>query len=406
MRLTITCAALVFSAAMSAQTTNYLTSPPGYLSVEGAELTPSLGLNAKQSRFFGGYADNEALIYDDFLRGGGLKILTQIDYRLDVRQYDANGNNCQGRSFSSVQLYLGLGDLNGPKSKTMTANFSATPTMVFSSSMSWPTITANPSGSVNTPNQWGGASFPFASNFVFPGTTTLLSMYRFRGGQLANGDTTWTGNNQRSYLFDAEYNDIGAVGYYYISSSANACVDSFHGGANFSYGYAYANTYASDPGIATGERAGTVYIDTSTERTAPFQPVIQAYSIRPAAAAIPLTFTSCTNNAGNPITPELLVDLSAGFLVPTKASFNGRAGRDFQFPWNPAFAGARLYIQGAYDDTVTGQMSTTRRGMTQIVPQPPGKMYCMYNTQVSEAGQAVNRTAAITFLPMPRYCYQ
>jgi hypothetical protein len=87
------------------------------------------------------------------------------------------------------------------------------------------------------------------------------------------------------------------------------------------------------------------------------------------------------------------------------ANFAGACDRDFVVPYSPAFVGVQLAVQGAWDDSVSGQMALTRRGTTQIAEQPEGKMMCLY-TDGAVTGAATAQTAWMDRIPVVRYTYR
>jgi hypothetical protein len=374
MRLTTTASILCLTFAIHAQS-KVISSPPQFLTIEAGTGGAPLA-----SSFFGGYADYETQIFDGYHRGGGVKLISQIEHRIDYRNYKTA---IAARTWATVALHMSDGTWDGPMYPVFSANTQSTPTMVFSGSANWPALSGFPNG-MTKPNPWGAqVKFPFATVWATTGAKDILQHFKFSGGTLAN-NAAWTGRN--NYLLDADRYTAAGRGYYYVYGGPWNCIDSYQ--SAFGYAYTYAVAYAKNAFNATYNDKLT--IDTRSYRTGPSALVLQAYALKSANLTLP--GIACQ---------KLSVDVTQSIIFTAVANFGGYSARRFTAPWNPLFKGMRLYMQAAWSDSVTKETKLSRPAFTIILDQPTGKFRALYKIGTT----AIKLSTSPAVLPVVRYTY-
>lgn len=159
-----------------------MSSPPGLVDKEGDYFASSVGA----------YANGRIQTLDGEMMGAA-RSLKGVAYRPDNRNHTTNYG--MGRSWSNVSIYAAEAD-GSKASRTFTANQLAAPTLVFSASASWPTLTGKPA---KYPADWAMA-FPFSTPYSYSGNNHLSLDFQFAGGTLQNG-ANW-GTGWRYYYLD------------------------------------------------------------------------------------------------------------------------------------------------------------------------------------------------------------
>lgn len=345
-RLLTSLSVVVLSAAsLSAQ----LTSPPGYLSTEGAgwQGVTTYGY----AYYMGGYADGRFQFMDGDIKQNGTTVLTSIGFRRDDRTYSSTLG--VGRSWTNVHLQLSEGDIS-QMTRTWTANSTRTPTTVFTGSMSWPTITGASAGS---PNPWDPAlRTTFSAPYIYTASGDLLCDWDFSGGTLSNG-TTW-GTNLRTYYLDGNYVLTSTTyGRNVYRTNNNNCVDSAittttsYASASVQVGL-YGPLYTSNPAYTN-----TAQLQVFGYRTAPGALVLQAIGLSGSSTGVNIG-AKCNN---------LMIDMTKPtVIIADTTNNNSSASRTWQYirlgtlsALAPLGTSTPIWSQGAWTDSVTNQFALT-----------------------------------------------
>ena len=177
------------------------------------------------------------------------------------------------------------------------------------------------------------------------------------------------------------------MGYQYVYSSGTpGCQDS--NATSKGIAYLYARTFAKE--VFNTANNNKLKLDTRIFNGGPNTSVIYAYGF-----ARKSTFIGCTcQNLG--VAPLGMV------MVPGKTGGTGYGVNRYAIPYAKNMAGARLYMQVAWNDTKTGQLMLTRQSLTGLQAQPVGKMRCL-----SQAGTEKPRLdMAMQRIPLTRYVFK
>lgn len=317
------------AAALSAQ--NPLSSPDGYLSNEGGQYGWLLGEHSEARMMF----------FDGEMRGR-VAVIKETAYRHD--DYRHTARSCMGRSWSSVSLKISPCDYSKLDANTFDNNPSSTPSLVFSASVTWPTVAGYPKTS---PASWD-IRFPFGQSYIHTGATDICLDYDFNGGQLANnGKFTW--DWYQTYRLDSYNGGDEVQGTF--RHLGTGCFDSSqttYAAYCWIYTYLYSQNYTTNPAWANHYR-----IRTSSRNTAAGKPVIHCISGFGNTAGQTWPGVGCE---------KLYVDTTQPFFFAAMAANSGSSATFYDWgtvPYNAAFEGVPLFVQGAWDDSVTGEFKLT-----------------------------------------------
>ncbi len=366
-------AALTLCSGLLAQ--DYLTSPPGFLSTEG---------RSSRSSPLGPYQDSRIMLFDGELRGRSLSLK-----ELGFRHESGYVHISHGRSWTNVTLSISNCDMS-QLSKTFSANPTTSPATVFSSSITWPTVTGIPPIS---PAPWS-MRFPFSTPWIYSGSQDICLDFGFVGGSMSNG---------KDWGYDSYYLDSHSVRSTYGEQTYHGkwgyfggCVDSvfvFPIGASFS--------------ISATSQAGSNYesahhlIRSWSGNTAPYRPVVHAMGLVGRAAGFALPGVTCNKLYLDPTQPFLLTmgtgdrEGHSGSLHPTGTP----GGYLTPAPWT---AGLKLWGQAAWNDSRTGAVKLTNGIETEIPPIPRRArhdyLYSSYSSTATEGSglRADSNSNAIT----------
>ncbi len=393
------------------------TCPPGFASKEGSHFSDMLGK----------YADARQQFADGGCRGTPISI-KQIDYRLNQEYY--SGNEGPGRTWTNVTLNLALTDVS-KMSQTFSANALSTPTTVFSSPVTWKTVTnQNPFPTTPQLAKWGDvASFVFTTPYFYIANRDLLFDYTFRGGKMTNA-ASWSGATSGRYKFDSvagsdlNYSRNQGLGWGNFPpgkglnprppGSPAGCSDS--GQSAFAWAAIEADVYSNNPPNPTNvhrdylgrgnktyaQLKGMFDIELSSLLTAKSGNVIHALGVAGTLTGVNigakcnLLFIDTTK----PWIPILRTADSTGNIG--FASNTMRSTLLGPVPFKPAFAGFRAWHQAAYADSKTGAFALTTARFADI-PNPPVAVSkaMVYATSPSVAlGQPVSRSSFRQTLPL------
>jgi hypothetical protein len=280
----------------------------------------------------------------------------------------------RGRTWSSVVLRIADGN-RSTFGKSFSANMSTTPTVVFSRSVTWPTVDVPLSVRVGV---WGGKNgayrFPFATPFAYGGTTDIVVDWTFRGGKLAN-NYYWGRANPYFYFFDG-FGSPSSVGVAFgrgvplVRLSNNSpgvtgrCNDSaYTWQANGAYLYGDGRVFGSAPKNPAFKN--NLVLSSHAWLTAPNKPAIHGWGFATNEFGLGMG-TGCNR----------LHISGAMVLFYVTASAGGVSGtRDLVMPWLAAYGNAKLTMQGAWSDSKTGRIGLTQ-GVVLRLPghAPPNRL--------------------------------
>ena len=399
------------------------TCPPGFKNKEGSHFSDMLGK----------YADARQQFADGGCRGTPISI-KQIDYRLNQEYY--SGNEGPGRTWTNVTLNLALTDVS-KMSQTFSANILSSPTTVFSSPVTWKTVTnQNPFPTTPQLAKWGDvASFVFSTPYFYIANKDLLFDYTFRGGKMANA-ANWSGSTSGRYKFDSvagtdlNYSRNQGLGWGNFWCPPNSrpcpglnprppgspigCTDS--GQTASAWAAIEVDVYSNNPPNPTrvhsnylgrgnktyAQLKGMFDIELSSLLTAKSGNVIHAMGVAGTLTGVNigakcnLLFIDTTK----PWIPILRTADSSGHIG--FASNTVRSTLLGPAPFNSAFAGFRAWHQAAYADSKTGAFTLTTARFADI-PNPPVALSkaMVYATSPSvPLGQPVSRSSFQQTLPL------
>jgi len=323
--------------------TNVCTSPNGLLSKDGGIYSFILG-GLPSARFQ--FGDGEVV--------GNKMVLTQVDYRLQrLVPYDIYMGS--GRSWKSVTLDMATCDA-GKMSPTYTLNVLSTPTRVFSSAVTWATVSG-----LQASNPWGKqVSFPFTTPFAYDGKADMLYDYQFNGGTLANR-FPWGASTYQLYYLDGVVNEefSGALAYQQVPVSPVPCFDAAQNTA--AYPWMYATTYGDK--YATASLAGKVHLYHESTYTAPSAAFLHALALNGTDKGVNVG-ARCSN---------LHLDAARLILIVAGTAGSGQAysGRfNYYVPYDSAMGGLKIWFQGAWGDSRTKALSLTPAFWVVVPPKP------------------------------------
>ncbi len=346
----LTLLALLASLAnLSAQTPKYVTAPPGYQTVSGANLSNCLGGGV------GNYL-GRVMLGEGTLHGPALTV-TRVDYRAQsVADYDHTSG--MGRSFSKVTLTMAHTNVDMWTLTSFSANVLGAATKVFDSKVRWPTLRGK------IPQIWGfPVSFPFKAPWKYNGMQDMLFDYEFKGTTLANG-----GSRQVPYLLDAAYTSsrtwrdvVPNWLPYWPSSGGWRCGDSAFPLTPVASARITMKLYSKNHFDQT--KAGMAEISATSIYTAPNAPVLGVISTGGHHKGINLG-AGCY---------DLHVDLTRAiaYLYGKGSALTGSATLmpKGPYPYSGKAAGARLYLQAAWADSVTNQLSLSVASWLTLPPK-------------------------------------
>lgn len=343
--------------------TTYMSSPPGYLSTEGED----------RAYIMFEWSNARTMFLDGEMRNNVI-FIKDTAFRYDYRNYSTGIG--QGRTWSNVTLDISLCDYSNP-SFTFSQNPTATPTRVFSSSMTLPTQTGFPS---TKPAKFT-MSFPFSAAWLYNGNEDICLDYDFNGGVMAN-NASWSTSWYWSYFLDAPSAGTRVRGVFSVIGTG--CTDSgqSYPAQCWVTSYVHNSKYTGNTSLQDKYR---VY--TRTRYTPQNQPVIHAIT----------PFGSKTGTSFPGVTCEkIYLDLSQYFLTIPLVG-NGSTpvyGPDFIFPYQKSLEGVKLYAQAAFPDSSTNALKFTY-AEDSILPAYPRvfKRGCLWQTNT-----ALKATTAIQMM--------
>lgn len=370
----------------SAQTTKYATSPVGFLSIEGGTYASNNPVNPNQSGWeFGAYPEYRSQIMDSSHAGtGSVRILTAVDMRIDnARSFSP----ADARTWTNVQLLMGTGDYT-QSTTNFSTNFSSTPTSVFSSSVTWPGFTSQPYASWPAP--WGKeVSFPFKGIWLQANVTGTILDFHFTGGKLIGSTNPWDQSNPQNYPLDAHWTGSAQSGYQNPVTAGIGCRDSNR--TADSNGYMYTRTFAKD----SFQNPDQFYLDRGMFEGGSNTTHFAAHSIGEYVPRVPFPGVTCN---------EIVTDLGPSKLIwiePVMTNATGYWRQIQTLPYVAIPAGIRVYIQFAWEDSVTKQIMLSRANSSELAVQPVGKMASLVQIGTNNP----IRSQQITRMPLLRYSY-
>lgn len=291
---------------------------------------------------------------------------------------EARTGTSEARTFKGLTLMVGPHDYS-KKSTVFAANFTSTPSTVFTGSINFPksSATARP--------LWGqfvaaaDMTIPFSQAYGHGGGGACFD-FMFSGGTLDNG-ATWTGADiyHMDGLRDANstyYNQ--AVTYLYGSTGAPCFAT---GQTNYGYFVPFQRNYGINDTTSTANQ-GMSRLYQSALRLANNATAIGAVSFNQPYLAPVAVPGSCQS---------LYMDLSGSkypyYLVPFKTGATGswnNLSNPILVKYNAALIGIRIWTQCAYDDPTNG-FELSMGGSTWTAPQPPVTMLEMVQANDANA---------------------
>ena len=328
-----------------AQTPKYVTAPPGYLSTTGGDVSNALG---------GG---GRVMFGEGTLRGSALTI-TRVDYRTQSFQ-DYDVTNGMGRSFSRVTLTMSHTNVDLMNAFSFSGNVWGTATKVFDAKVVWPTLKGK------LPQAWGfPVSFPFSTPWKYNGRDDMLFDYDFQGGTLVNGSST-----RAPYWMDAAFTttrtwrDVVPTWLpYWPAGGRWKCGDSAFPTTPVAFARLSLKLYAKKHWDSN--KAGMVEFNGWSRYTAPNAPVIGA-------------ITTGGNHNGVNVGARcynLHLDLNklVTYVTGTASALTGTSGNLLPtqpIPYKGRFAGVPLYLQVAWADSMTKEMSLSTASWITLPPK-------------------------------------
>ncbi len=336
--------------------------PPASLLAQDKLTTSPRGWNSSEGndsgRILGAFSTARYQFLDGELKGLGVKLLKQVQYRHDWQYYIPQTG--AGRTWSQVKLAIGEGDY-AKQSTTWSHNRLSTPTRVFDASIAWPDMNGYPSTGTAGPAPFHpGLAFPFSTSWSYSGKRDILLEYVFVGGKLKNG-MRWVTATESPYHMDSVRPVIANRGGT-TTYGRTTCTDSGQpSGASCTPAV---TTYAANTGNRYNTNQHFVY--TYSLRTAKNAPVIHA-----------LTTTGSTTGVTIPLAcNKLFVNLGGAPLYFSGIADNiigsySTSGALGYFPYTPAAVGIPIWVQAAWADSVNKNLMLTNAAMTTVPPQPP-----------------------------------
>ena len=353
----LSCAFVACIPSLGAQ--SYTTSPRGLLTTEGAGL----------ASIFGAQDWRRHMLLDGEQRGVSGKI-KEIAFRQD---YNNRTTVAWTRTWSNVELRVSNCDV-ARRALEFGKNPLSTPTLVFSSSVTWQNTTGYPSATAPAPWGGGGRVFPFSSPWTNAGTLDICLDFAFHG-------MTDSVRNQYAQL-DADGPVFGTKG----RVGNHTCADT--GQSTASSLTAYMSGYHDTT------RGRTHFISSTSSSTAPSSPVVHGFFFAGNTTGVPFAGMKCGRLFVNPTATILFQQLVA--------SVQGIAGWGAWLPYDPTTAGNEIWIQAGWDDSKTGSFKLTHGYRVSVPTVPPVYMrFALHNVLGYTWGYNLYEGAAYT--PIIRY---
>lgn len=313
--------------------------------------------------------------YGDGENRGKVAVIGAINLRLDYRSHTST--TAPGRKWTNVKVSIAEGDVS-KFTNTFASNMTSTPTVVFNSAWSLPTVTGYP---LTKPAIYGGLKgeykIPFTSTWIYTGKTDIVHDWLFMGGTLDN-NVTWATNSVRTYYFDSytsanEYSAAPST-YRYIpptrlnNNSAGVttrCNDSAHTTTTGAYAYLYAYLYG--PKYPVINYRGNLYMYHYSYYTAFEAPVIHALAFATDNNGVDLQ-TGC-----NKLHLKGPLIIRPRMTMPRTYSTSGFSEYKLEFiPWVSAMANVAVALQAAWTDSVTKRFALTQAFEATLPAALPG----------------------------------
>jgi hypothetical protein len=357
------------------------------LCAQGVIYSPTHLDSKTEGQYYGYYLSgfsNARQQYGDGENRGKVAVIGAVNLRLDYRSHTTS--TAQGRKWTNLKVSIAEGDV-AKFGNTFASNMTSTPTVVFNSAWSLPTVTGYP---LTSPAVYGGLKgeykIPFTSTWIYTGKTDIVHDWQFSGGTMDN-NVTWTGSSSRTYYFDSytSATEFGSVGssYRYIPSTrlnnnsagvTTRCNDSAHTTTTGAYAYVYATLYG--PKYPVINYRSNVYFYTVSYYTAFDAPVIHGLSFATNDTGVDIG-TGC-----NKLHLSGPVILRPTVTMPRSYSSSGYSAYRQEFiPWDPAMANLKVTVQGAWTDSVTSQLGLTQAREATLpasLPKPAPKRMNLY----------------------------
>lgn len=347
---------------------------------------------------FGAHAAARYQIADGNLRGAA-KAISEVAFRHDHRNY--NPATGMGRSWTSVSLHASECVL-----ATLTTTFSTNPTTlqtkVFDGALTWPSQLTIPATS---PASWA-LKWPFRSSYAYSGNKDLLIEFTFLGGSLGNS-AGWNGLIKYTYALDSFGVGAEAEGEPAIIGRVNGgCRDT---GA-YSSGGAFLNfdTAVFGPQHANAAIRNTYFFEVTGSNFGSRVPTILVLAFGASTAGLVFPGVPCN---------KLHLELGrTWFLYPVNTNTIGNiAAYNFGVsnglaPYNPGWHGINLFVQGIWNDSITGALKFSAGSRNSFMPMPlltgaDIKMKSLYDSNPFATKASQVRTGTSADIPITRYTY-
>lgn len=298
---------------------------------------------------FGSRQSSRTQFLDGNLRGSAMTI-KEVAFRpegMGARYLPSGG---MGRSWSSVVVRMAETDhLN--YSRTFSQNFLTTPTIVFQSTVTWPTLSEYV---VNLPEPFS-IRFPFRTNYSYSGQRDACVDFTFHGGTLAN-NATWSSVDPKRYDMDS-YSYGNSTGWpSHPLRVGSGCKDS----GSTTKGFGWCNSQTT----ANATHPIRHFIDCAGFLLGANTPAVMLLGTGIAFAGIPFPGVTCD---------RLFVDPSKPMVLHAGTT-NGAGNVSFSpmaliIPHQPAYLGQEFVFQVGWNDTKTRQLklsSGSRAGIPHL----------------------------------------
>jgi hypothetical protein len=309
--------------------------------------------------YFGGTPGSREQIADGTHRNSAFTV-KELAFRHDHIRFSADTG--MGRTWSGVQIRMAECDVQTFGS-IYSNNALATPTLVFSGGLTWPSMT-----NLVPPTCPSAFSLriPFQTSWSYTGVKDILTDYQFSGGVLAN-NRSWFGPSRIGYYLDSFNRDTFALGQTARLYDPNdGCRDTNSAGSGRAFINLTNGVYG--PNFPVVAKRGKVEVDVAGFNFAPSSPVILFLCFGAWVDGLPLrSIFPCNRlylNVNKTLIRYPLTTNTAGAIAPFSMS-GGLAS------YYAGLAGVNICSQVVWTDTGSGRLKLSDAARSPIHAIPP-----------------------------------